>query len=88
VLGNIPCEGKLCSDEQVTHQRRTFKKLESGAEPLDKIEDAKEATWIDVDEDVRLHASFSPVLFTNNGCRVLWIFWFNANHLEAARLGM
>jgi integrin alpha FG-GAP repeat containing protein 1 len=54
VLQSVPCDNHSCTKGQVGQERRTFEKLEGGAGPLDAIEDAKEASWIDIDEDVSL----------------------------------
>lgn len=58
LLANIACAaGRKGCPEAGWEGRRTFVHVQSGAEVLDGITDARSATFLDIDEDVRSSAA-------------------------------
>lgn len=53
LLESILCTNRKCSSSAVASQKRTFIKVNDGAQPLSDIKNAKNAAFLDLDEDVK-----------------------------------
>jgi hypothetical protein len=53
LLESILCTNRKCSTSAVASQKRTFVKVNDGAQPLNDINNAKNAAFLDLDEDVK-----------------------------------
>ncbi len=53
LLQSILCTTRNCHASAVASQRRTFVKVSDGAQPLNNINNAKNAAFLDLDEDVK-----------------------------------
>lgn len=53
VLESVPCSShtKECTRAHRERSRRAFTRVTKGVAPLDEVEDAESATWVDVDDD-------------------------------------
>ncbi|PKK80668.1 hypothetical protein RhiirC2_649600 [Rhizophagus irregularis] len=51
LLESILCTNRKCSSSAVASQKRTFIKVNDGAQPLSDIKNAKNAAFLDLDED-------------------------------------
>jgi hypothetical protein len=88
LLESILCTIHKCSAPAVASQRRAFVKVNDGAHPLTNIKNAKNAAFLDLDEDVKrifltiftwkenfFNVKFVSLLLGNDGYYGTYSYW-------------